>query len=362
MSLNFLLKTLEHREVEWYYFTSRDVDNVIGEQYKALLGKKYFVFPTQPDFRGSYWKVRTQIRDLEAKIRPDVVYSVTAPSYFSFSATEVMRFTNPWVTHPNKYSWKTLSGLSRLRMKLYCWNQRRLMRKTHWFITQTQTAASGIARVTGVSAEHIKVIGNVLPPIFKTLPKVADSEKDGWINVASIGNPVPHKNFDIIPSVLSELHKMGIDNVRFHTTIPEGHPLLEPLTSQLEAMAFSDRLVNHGRVSQKELSEIYDGCQMCFLPTLLEVFSASTLETMFYELPVVATDFGFNTDVFADSCLYYTPKDAHGAALKFKILMEDASLQTELKVKMRERLRLFDDYDKHFNAIQDFLCEVAKNY
>lgn len=128
MSLNFLLKTLEHREVEWYYFTSRDVDNVIGEQYKALLGKKYFVFPTQPDFRGSYWKVRTQIRDLEAKIRPDVVYSVTAPSYFSFSATEVMRFTNPWVTHPNKYSWKTLSGLSRLRMKLYCWNQRRLMR------------------------------------------------------------------------------------------------------------------------------------------------------------------------------------------------------------------------------------------
>ena len=74
-----------------------------------MKGSKYFVFPTQPDFLGTYKKVKFQLREIEAKIQPDLVYSITAPSYFKFHAPEVMRFTNPWVTHPNKFAWSILS-------------------------------------------------------------------------------------------------------------------------------------------------------------------------------------------------------------------------------------------------------------
>ena len=102
-----MLRSLEDNDIEWYYFASQDVDDVIGEKFANLKGNRYFVFPTQPDFRDSYKRVKKKVAELETKIQPDVVYSITAPCYFTFKTKEVMRFTNPWVTHPNKYSWST---------------------------------------------------------------------------------------------------------------------------------------------------------------------------------------------------------------------------------------------------------------
>ena len=117
--------------------------------------------------------------------------------------------------------------------------------------------------------------------------------------------------------------------------------------------------MNHGRVTQKELGEMYRRCQFCFLPTLLEVFSASTVEAMYFNLPIVATDFPFNTEVLADSCLYYEPKNAKDAANQFAKLIADDKLQSAMRTKMVQRLKLFGNYDAHFNAIKAFLMEVA---
>ena len=115
ISQNFLLKSLEHNDIEWYYITSQDLDDVIGVQFDRIRNERYFVFPTQPDFKHTYKRVKQQVHELEERIKPDVVYSVTSPSYFSFKTTEVMRFTNPWVAHPNKYSWSVLSLKAKIR-------------------------------------------------------------------------------------------------------------------------------------------------------------------------------------------------------------------------------------------------------
>ena len=104
---------------------------------------------------------------------------------------------------------------------------------------------------------------------------------------------------------------------------------------------------------------MYQRCQLCFLPTLLEVFSASTVEAMYFNLPIVATDFPFNTEVLADSCLYYEPKNAKEAAKQFAKLISDRALQEKLKEKMKIQLGKYGDCDKHFNAIKEYLLEVA---
>lgn len=358
ISLNFLLKSLEHKEIEWYYITSQDLDEVIGNHFEGLKGKKYFVFPTQPDFRGSYKRVKKELAALEEMIQPNVVYSITAPCYFTFKTKEVMRFTNPWVTHPNKYSWSTYSLSERIRQWLYCINQRRLMKKAYAFITQTETTKEGIVRITGKSKDLVRVVSNVLPSVFNKIDNTPIVEND-WINTACVGNPVPHKNFDILPDVLLELSKLGINNVRFCTTIPFDHPLIKKLEIRLNSLGMMNNWKNYGRVSQKELAAMYQRCQLCFLPTLLEVFSASTVEAMYFKLPIVATKFSFNTEVFEDSCLYYEPKNAKDAANQFAKLISNKELQEEMRRKMQVQLAKYGDYDKHFNAIRDFLIEVA---
>lgn len=80
---------------------------------------------------------------------------------------------------------------------------------------------------------------------------------------------------------------------------------------------------------------------------------------MYFNLPIVATDFPFNTEVLADSCLYYEPKNAKEAAKQFAKLISDRALQEKLKEKMKIQLGKYGDYDKHFNAIKEYLLEVA---
>lgn len=361
ISQNFLLKTLDSFDVEWYYITSEDVDAVIGDKFLNIRGEKYFVFPTQPDFCKTYKQVKKEIKELEDKIEPDVVYSITAPSYFSFKAPEVMRFTNPWVTHPNKYAWSVLSIKEKIFYYLYGLNQKRLIRRNQYFITQTETCAKGIQRLTGLPIENIKVVNNVLPAIFQSIDNSHINNNGEYVEIACVGAATTHKNFDIIPQLLFELKNKGYSNVRIHVTLPEDEPTLYIIKKGLEKYNLSNMLVNHGRLSQKELAILYKKCNLCFLPTLLEVFSASTVEAMYFQLPVVATDFPFNKDVLGDSCLYYEPKNANEAATQFVRIIEDKSLQEELKFKMNLRLVRYSDYDVHFNSILVFLKNVANN-
>ena len=108
IAYNFLVKTMEHQEVEWVYVVSKDLDEIMPEPLKAK--DNYYVFPTQPDFKHTYKQVKMQLAELEDRLKPDVVYSITAPSYFTFKTKEAMRFTMPWVTHPNRYSWAVFHG------------------------------------------------------------------------------------------------------------------------------------------------------------------------------------------------------------------------------------------------------------
>jgi len=358
ISQNFMLRTLDDKSIEWYYITSQDVDDAIGVKFKLLRGNKYFVFPTQPDFKNTYKIVKKEITDLEAKICPDVIYSINAPSYFQFNTPEVMRFTNPWITHPNKYAWSVLSLKEKLFYYLYGLNQKRMMKAAHFFITQTETCANGIRRVTGEPIEHVKVVSNVLPAVFKKLDNTP-IRKDNNINIACVGAATTHKNFDLIPDVLKELYSKGYKNVRMHVTLPQDEPILSVIEEKMNDKDLSEMLVNHGRLSQKELGEMYRRCQFCFLPTLLEVFSASAVEAMYYGLPIVATDFDFNTEILDDSALYYKPKNAADAASKFVQLFDDEILQETCKQKMQQQLNKYSDYDAHFNAIKSFLIDVA---
>ena len=61
ISQNFMLKSLEHSDVEWFHITSQDVDDAMWKDFESLRGSRYFVFPTQPDFRGSYKQVKKQV-------------------------------------------------------------------------------------------------------------------------------------------------------------------------------------------------------------------------------------------------------------------------------------------------------------
>lgn len=360
IAYNFLMETLKHQDdVEWYYITSSDVDDAVGKEFASIRGQRYFVFPTQPDFKGSYRRVKKELAQWEDKYKPDVVYTISSPCYFSFKTTEVMRFANAWITNPNKESWGVLPWKKWFEMRFYRIVQIRLLKKAKYIVTQSETVKQGLVRITGLAQNHIKVVPNVLPKVFSDTT-VERKGRNEVFDVICAAAHSPHKNLEIIPDVLKALkenHK--ITNVRFHLTITEDNPFLEKIVKRCEDYGIENGIVNHGRCSQKQLCAIYNNSDFCFLPSLLETFSASSLEAMYFGLCIVASDFDFNREVIADAGLYYEAMNASDAADKIAMLVNDDILCQGLRMKMRIRLPLYNDYEKHFMAIKNFLQNVA---
>ena len=127
-------------------------------------------------------------------------------------------------------------------------------------------------------------------------------------------------------------------------------------TEQLE-----ERVVNHGNMRLTELAKLYRSCRFCFLPSVLETFSASTIEAMYFDLKTVASDLSFNTEVMQDACLYFEPMNAESAAGQIAKLIANKGLQDELSIKMKKRLKNYTDFKKYYNDTVDYLVKVARN-
>lgn len=355
--INFIQKTLEHKDIDWYYIVSEELDKEISVFLDDYRGDKFYSFPTQPDFLHSYLGVRKAIKQIEKDVQPDVVFSILAPSYFTFSSTEVMRYTFPWVTHPNSYAWRSLPLKKYVRTKLYCIIQRHLMRKAHYFITQSETCATGIKRITHEPSRNVIIIPNVLPAFFYKY-NTEHIETEGK-NIICVGSAYYHKNIDIVPDVIKELKQQGYKDIKFHLTLPQDSSLYYVIQHKAELYGIEGNIINHGVLTQTELGIVYRQCDFSFIPSLLEVFSASMVEAMWFGLPTVASNFDFNRDVLGDSCLYFEPTSAHDASVKFKTLFEKKELCRACKERMSRQMEHYSDFDSYFNNTKEFLIQAA---
>ena len=98
---------------------------------------------------------------------------------------------------------------------------------------------------------------------------------------------------------------------------------------------------------------------MMFMPTLLETFSASLLEAMFFDLSIVTSDLSFNSDITKDAALYFRPHDYADAAIKIAELINNETKASALIEKYNDILPNYCNYQKHYDSTIDFLVKVA---
>lgn len=359
VSVNFIKKSIEVCSgIEWFYFVSTDIDHEISTILPDSIKDHYHVFATQPTRNLiEHYQVKKSLRKLEDSIKPDFVYTLVAPCYYKFKTPEVMRFTNPWVAHPNDYAWSRLGFKERLRTKLYTRFQWHLLKNAFAFITQTETVKQSLLRNLKLDENRVKVVSNVLPATLKDMSVVSTRSNFSDIHIASIAADYPHKNLDIIPEVLAELRDCyGVDNVVIHLTLSSESKMWKRIEERAKQLGLSKCLVNHGKIPQSDLAAIYRQCTVFFFPSLLEVFSASILEAMYFNLFIVATKLEFNEEVLKEACLYFEPLDYKDAASKIYNILTDSNKQAQLSKKMSERIKLYDNYESYYDETVKFFA------
>ena len=90
------------------------------------------------------------------------------------------------------------------------------------------------------------------------------------------------------------------------------------LLDKIDKYSLNDSIVNIGPVKQEDLAWLYKQSYALFLPTLLESFSGTYLESMKFNIPILTSNFDFAREVCNNAALYFDPININD--IKTKIL------------------------------------------
>lgn len=366
VGINFIRHTLKIEKHVFYYILSKRVYEQI---YEELPSEKFTLLAISPAkfFKGR--KSKRKILSIEKEFRPDMVYSIGAPSYINFFTPEVLRLTNPMIIGGTKIAFTTYSLKKKILEKLSLNAKRLFISKKDYIITQTEAAKYNIVKNIGVNKDNIYVISNVYSTIFDRKPPDDEiAKEDGVVKILTFSAPYLHKNLDIIPEVASILVQKGYENFKFIVTLP---PDLNPdINAKFHYLSkkynVEKQLVNIGRVDFKKAPDLYFKSEILFLPTLMEIFSVTYLEAMATSTPIVTTNLPFATEVCGDAALYYKPKQAEDAALCIEKLLKSKKERDELIIKGKKQLSKFpkeyEIYNKHIDVLEEVYKKVKNKW
>jgi glycosyltransferase involved in cell wall biosynthesis len=177
------------------------------------------------------------------------------------------------------------------------------------------------------------------PPIF--------SQLQGKTVLFCLTKFYPHKNLESLVEMFQR-HSVRLRDVVVLLTITAAqHPHAGAFLRQLEAPTLRDRFINVGPLQQYELSGYYRHSSALILPTLLESFTATYLEAMQFDCPVLTSDLDFAREICGEAAIYFDPWNVDDMCEAVLRLRNDPALQQNLRLKGRERLmRVFPSWQE----------------
>ncbi|MDP6694783.1 MAG: glycosyltransferase, partial [Gammaproteobacteria bacterium] len=261
---------------------------------------------------------------------PDVVYTVFGPTYVRFSAPHLCGVAVGWVTHSTRLAYSTLpGGLSRLRTFLKCIYKGFWLRFADRWVVEADTARQGMHRRLRIPPAKVSIIPNSCAAVFNSaqLDPVSRPRSTDTLRLLYVSAYYPHKHIEFIPEVAAALTDIAPGrDFEFILTLPEDDEETVRILQKAADLGVRQRLKNAGRVSLNGVIELYRDVHICFMPSLLETFSATYPEAMAMGRPIVTTDLGFARAVCGDAAEYYSPLDAEDAARAILRLTDSAEV------------------------------------
>lgn len=294
-----------------------------------------------------------RLTSLEREILPDCIFTPSGPSYWHSIAPQIIGYNLGLYLYTESPFFKLISPYRKLRwyikrkLHLYFFK-----RDSAGYVVQTGDVNQRLRKI--IKSENVYTISNtynnyyIQPKIFSNKLPVRE---DGEIRLLTITAYYRHKNLEIIPLVQKLLEQKGYKNIKFVLTLDE--------TSFTRIFPLSGNIINVGPVHPEECPSLYSECDIMFLPTLAECFSASYPEAMIMQKPIVTTDLSFARDICRDAALYYKPLNAESAADAIIQMVLNAELKEMLINKGIERVKDFNNPNERASKILSVCCKIA---
>lgn len=277
-----------------------------------------------------------RVKEIEKKTQPNVIFTVFGPSYHKSKFPKIVGFAIPYLIYPDSPFFKNISFIEKLKYKfLSILKKKSFIKNSDVLIFETDNAKNVFSKFNPKSIESFTV-SNTINEIFldKENWKESKLNDNETFDILCLSAFYPHKNLKIIPEVIDFLiNDLKMDNFKFNITIS---------STDLQLIEQHKKYVNFlGKVPLNQIPDLYNKSDVVFIPTLLEVFSATYLEAMFMKKPIIASDMPFSRDICYDAALYCDPLNASDYAEKILMLYNDNELYKNLVEKGTENLKRF---------------------
>jgi glycosyltransferase involved in cell wall biosynthesis len=258
------------------------------------------------------WVDNILSRRLLEQERPDVLFAMGSIAYPT-EMPQLVLFHWPYAVYPEDDVWTRMASAERTSRKVRRWLFGRRRRFASRFAAQTETARARLEEQWGLT--NVSVVPNAVSVVEgrgggepRCLPP--GIIRDGRRALLCLTRYYPHKNVEILLDVARGIRDAGLPLVVLLTLSRDDGQAAAALLDSIEREGLSQVLVNLGTVPMEEVPALYAACDGLLLPTLLESFSGTYVESMHHERAVFTSDRDFARDVCGGAAWYFDPHDA----------------------------------------------------
>lgn len=346
VAISFITELSQFSIHDYHVFLSVEVDQQIKKD-RFPSNFSFYTFSSYSGYSDRFmqkWMSLKRLRRLkllERVIHPDVVFSVFGPVFWRPATPHVAGFAIPtFVYHDSPY-FKTVSGYEKLKRRLMNEVRSRFfLRFVDFLVVETEEVRQRLIHRLNVNPEKIFQVSNTYSRIFNQPEMWSDRVKlparvPGEIRLVTISANHLYKNLKVVDEVISQI-RLRRPHLRFKFILTINRRNLKNLTTANRNYVHFTR-----KIKVEECPYLYSQCDLMFLPSLLDCFSASYPEAMKMGLPIVTSDLSFAKNVCGDAAVYFNPLNPADIAEKIIQLSEDKVLQARLIAKGKEKLRNF---------------------
>ncbi|MBR5626566.1 MAG: glycosyltransferase [Thermoguttaceae bacterium] len=320
--------------------------------------------PLMPILKREFSWARHDLKKILADFHPDWVWCLgnTGFSWWNACRQSVLIHNPHWVYPMNHVdfgsSWK-LFLKHRITYSLYMVFLRKSYVNVNRFYCQTDVMKERFAKRYHVPEDNIFICPNSISYAVNrnhvetepTLEKYGNRFK-----LFCLAKCYAQKNMLRIVKMYDRYREELKDTVCILTINRDDYPgLSDRILDLIHEKKLDDQIISVGRLDQEQLQRYYNSCDALFFPTLLESFSATYLEAMNFNSPVITSNLDFAHGICGDAALYVDPFSLESMKNGILQLKNDKNLYRQLQERGQKRKGIFM---KSWEDILRNVCDI----
>ena len=315
-------------DIRWHFFLSP----AVAQQLRSLglaPNETARVFSVSP---ARSVTAREELARAVDSVGADAVFTLFGPSYVKFRQPHLCGVADGWVTHASDIAYRCLpSWRRRVLMRALCLYKSYWLRRADRWVVEAECARRGLALRWRISPDQIRVVPNNCGTQYvRYSEKSREAAYDGLVRVLTVSAYYPIKNLEIILPVAELMRRRSPGRFKFVLTLSQADPEAAAFLAKVRRRGLEGMIENVGPVSIAEGPALYESCQVCLLPSLLETFSANYPEAMVMRRPMVTSNLPFARDVCGLSAMYVDPHSAESVAAAISLVADSAEVRGQL--------------------------------